>query len=112
SQIDEVEVDKEGRIIENCFIRYFDTELQNDDKESKRPDLNKMFTELVNHKRVKAIAVDFQCENNNEYFSFYSNTVQPKNEHFFVIDFVDGKINIDRNKNIATHLEWVMGNNS
>ncbi|HFN0789204.1 TPA: hypothetical protein ACHB2C_003330 [Klebsiella variicola subsp. variicola] len=112
SQIDEVEVDKEGRIIENCFIRYFDTELQNDDKESKRPDLNKMFTELVNHKRIKTIAVDFRYKNNNEYFSFYSNTVQSKNEHFFVIDFVDGKINIDRNKNIATHMEWVMGNNS
>lgn len=35
-----------------------------------------------------------------------------KNEHFFVIDFVDGKINMDRNKNIATHMEWVMGKNS
>ena len=71
-----------------------------------------MFTELVNHKRIKTIAVDFRYKNNNEYFSFYSNTVQSKSEHFFVIDFVDGKINIDRNKNIATHMEWVMGNNS
>lgn len=71
-----------------------------------------MFTELVNHKRIKTIAVDFRYENNNEYFSFYSNTVQLKNEHFFVIDFVDGKINMDRNKNIATHMEWVMGKNS
>ncbi|EBQ9598980.1 hypothetical protein E0601_02905 [Salmonella enterica subsp. enterica serovar Carmel] len=112
SQIDEVEVDKEGRIIENCFIRYFDTELQNDDKESKRPDLNNMFIDLVNHKKIKTIAVSLQYENNNEYFCFYSNSVQPQNDHFFVIDFVDGKVNIDRNKNLDAHMELVMGNHS
>ncbi|NIC26384.1 hypothetical protein [Serratia plymuthica] len=112
SQIDEVEVDKEGRIIENCFIRYFDAELQDDDKESKRPDLNNMFIDLVNHKKIKEIAVNLQYENNNEYFCFYSKSALQKNDHFFVIDFVDGKINLDRNKERTTHMEKILGNHS
>ncbi|MBC3227477.1 hypothetical protein [Serratia fonticola] len=112
SLMNEIEVDKEGRVIENCFIRYFDTKIQDDDKESKRSDLNNMFTDLVKKKRIKSIAVNLQYESSNEYFCFYSRSVVPQNDHFFVIDFVDEKINLDRNKDLAVHMQLIMDNSS
>ncbi|HIE6128574.1 TPA: hypothetical protein ACXN4M_001045 [Proteus mirabilis] len=110
SLMDEVEVDKEGRIIENCFIRYFDTKIQDDDKESKRPDLNNMFIDIVKNKKIKSIAVNLQYENANEYYRFYSRNVEPKNNHFFVIDFVEDKILLNRGKNMAEHMQLMMNN--
>lgn len=108
SQLDEVQVDKEGRVIENCFIRYFDSKLQDDDKGSKRTSLNNMFTDFVNHKKIKEIAVNLQYENNNEYFCFYSKNVSPRNEHFFVIDFTNGSINMNREVNRTDHMEKII----
>lgn len=110
SLMDEMEVDKEGKIIENCFIRYFDTKIQDDDKESKRSDLNGMFTDFVENKNIKSIAVNLQYENYNEYYCFYSGTVAPKNNHFFVIDFIDRRINLDRSKELNEHLKLMMNN--
>ncbi|EES4393003.1 hypothetical protein V9O26_001879 [Escherichia coli] len=109
SLLDEIDVDNEGRIIENCLIRYFDPKLQDDDKESKRSDLNKMFMDLVENKKIKKIYVNFQYERNNEYFCFYSKVVPPKFHHFFVLDFSDGKINIDRDQDMMTQMALCMG---
>lgn len=109
SQLDEIEVDNEGRIIENCFIRYFDPKLQDDDKESKRLDLNKMFMDLVKNKKIKKISVNLQYEMNNEYFCFYSKVVPPQTDHFFVLDFADDKVNIDRDQDMTTQMALYMG---
>jgi len=111
SQLDEVEVDNEGRIIENCFIRYFDPRLQDDDKDSKRSDLNKMFLDLVKNKMIKKISVNFQYEMKNEYFCFYSKAVPPQTNHFFVLDFANDKVNLDRSQDMMTQMALSMGGN-
>lgn len=68
-----------------------------------------MFIDLVKNKKI---AVNLQYENPNEYFCFYSNSVCPQNDNFFVIDFVDGKIYLDRNKELDTHMKLIMDNYS
>ncbi|EOK9079478.1 hypothetical protein ACIU2E_RS25525, partial [Escherichia coli] len=62
SLLDEIDVDNEGRIIESCLIRYFDPKLQDDDKESKRSDLNKMFMDLVENKKLKKYTLIFNMK--------------------------------------------------
>ncbi|EPB6467310.1 hypothetical protein ACQUW4_001933 [Cronobacter dublinensis] len=109
SQLDEVDIDNEGRIIENCFIRYFDPKIQDDDKDSKRPDLNRMFLDLVRNKMIKKISVNLQYEMKNEYFCFYSKVVPPQSHHFFVLDFTNDKVNIYRDKDMMTQMALSMG---
>lgn len=109
SQLDEIEVDNEGGVIENCFIRYFDPKLPDDDKESKRSDLNKMFMDLVKIKKLKKIYINLHYEMNNENFCFYSKVVPSKTDHFFVLNFSDGKVNIDRGQDMTTQMALCMG---
>lgn len=85
--------------------------VSNDDKDSKRSDLNKMFLDLVKNKMIKKISVNFQYEMKNEYFCFYSKAVPPQTNHFFVLDFANDKVNLDRSQDMMTQMALSMGGN-
>lgn len=45
---------------------------------------------------------------NNAYFCFYSKVVSPQADHFFVLDFADDKINIDRDQDMTSQMALYM----
>lgn len=83
SMIDEVKVDLEGRIIEKALIHYFNTELQEVNKQSEETELINSLGVLANVNKINSITIHIEMDEQNEQYRFFSRSVNPAYKHIF-----------------------------
>ena len=92
----EIDVEKEGNIIEKSFILYFDSEHQNRNKLNESNELKNEIKYLLN-KNINSINFYYEIDGNNDYGFLSSSKVLPDHIHSFNISYDNENININRN---------------
>ncbi|PJG84345.1 hypothetical protein [Conservatibacter flavescens] len=95
--INEINADKEGKIIEKCFISYFDSNLQDNNKKSEEGSLKNNLFMLKSEFNISKIDVYYNQINETDYTLFSSNSVRAMNEHYFSVSLIDDNVVIKRN---------------
>jgi hypothetical protein len=80
---DEIKVDLEGKIIEKCFILYFDSENQFRNKAKERTELINNLKHLGQENKIRAIHICYEPDGPSEYSVLCSSKVEPKSRHVF-----------------------------
>ncbi|MCX8964389.1 hypothetical protein EHW66_04990 [Erwinia psidii] len=81
----EVDVDLEGKILEKCFIFYFDSVNQSRNKEIEWQELEKNLLKLAQKNKIKAIHIHYEFKEVNDYGIFSSSRVPASERHFFTV---------------------------
>jgi len=84
SMINEIDAEAEGKIIEKILITYFDTPLQDDNRIAEEGELKNSLAKFLNKNRIASIHFQIEMDEPNEYFRFFSKTMQPTDRHNFV----------------------------
>lgn len=95
SMIDEVKVEKEGRIIEKAFRFYFDSNTQIRHRPTERRELINDLKNISNECRIKCLHILFAVEGESEYYKFNSSLISPKHEHCFTVELAQNDISIN-----------------
>jgi len=83
SMIDEVKVDKEGFVIEKCFIFYFDSINQTKNKMKEKKEIENDLLFFANNHKINSVSMCFEVDSESEYYKFSSSKVKGKNRHVF-----------------------------
>ncbi|WP_198304511.1 hypothetical protein [Arcobacter vandammei] len=89
---DEVDVNTEGLIIEKCFILYFNAINQSRNKNNELSELKNTLKKLSIKNKINSIYINYELENNSEYWKFYSENVKPTDKHNFKISLNENKV--------------------
>lgn len=80
---DEIKIDLEGEILEKCFLLYFDSKVQNRNKEKERSKMKNDMFKILKENDIKKIHVYSEIEEESEYYKFFSSSVESKKAHVF-----------------------------
>lgn len=75
-------IEKEGTILENCLLLYFNP-IEN---RNRTIEIENNLLTLSEEYDITNITIHFEMEQRNEYFTFYSKTVDPKECHLFTCE--------------------------
>ncbi|MBA6131726.1 MULTISPECIES: hypothetical protein [Pseudomonas] len=92
---DEVNVDLEGKIIEKCFILYFDAAGQDRNKKNELAELAKNLRRLSEERKINRIFVHYEFENLTEYGVFSSSEISKNIRHVFTVKVTDAGVEIE-----------------
>lgn len=96
SMIDEVKVDEEGRIIEKALIRYFQTESQEVNRQSEEKELENSLIKLAAKHKIKSLSVHIEMDTPNEYYRFFSRSIDPSDKHIFTCQLSGNSVEIEK----------------
>ncbi|PZW69867.1 hypothetical protein F471_01197 [Pseudomonas sp. URMO17WK12:I1] len=82
---DEIDVELEGKLLEKCFIFYFDSINQSRNKDKELLELKSSLHKISVENKINAIHVCYELEEPNEYGVFSSSRVTPKSGHVFTV---------------------------
>ncbi|MEN3275064.1 MAG: hypothetical protein V7631_854 [Massilia sp.] len=82
---DEVTVDLEGKILEKCFIMYFDSENQSMNKTKERAELVNNLKRLGRENRIGAVHIRYEPEGTSLLSTLCSSNVAPTSRHVFTV---------------------------
>lgn len=91
---DEVNVELEGKILEKCFIFYFDAAGQNRNKKNELAEFKKNLQSISREQKITKIRVHYEFEEPNEYGVFSSSKIRPIKRHVFTIEITEEGIKI------------------
>lgn len=100
AMIDEVNVDKEGSIIEKAFIMYFNSPIQYRNRTNEYAELKNSLIELSSDFNIESIQIIYEIEGNEEWKKLYSDFVPAQHCHEFFISIKDGDIFLARDFNM------------
>lgn len=103
---DEIGAELEGKIIEKCFILYFDSKNQTKNKEKERSELTNNLRKIIDENRIRAIHIGYGFEEAHEYGFFASSSIPPSHEHIFNVKVVDSKLEINRGSEQFEAVNW------
>ncbi len=98
SMTDEIGAELEGKIIEKCFIFYFDAINQSRNKNKELTELKNSLSQIAHVNKIKSIAFYYEFEEVNDYAVFSSSIVKPDFCHRFSVSLENGNVKIDRNQ--------------
>lgn len=82
---DELDAELEGKLIEKCFIFYFDALSQNRNKDTEMKELKNNLDKIHNENKINKVNFIYEFEEDNEYGVFSSSKVSPSVNHTFHI---------------------------
>ncbi|MBL0458624.1 hypothetical protein JD499_15685 [Aeromonas enteropelogenes] len=85
SMTDEIDVDTEGRIIEKCFIEYFNSRSQNKNRTKEHDELRKNIFKLKYDHRIRSLQFYYEIDGDCDYFTLGSSSISPSRCHMFTI---------------------------
>lgn len=85
AMIDEIDVELEGKILEKCFIEYFDSSNQLENKDKERAELRNNLTKLARDNRINSILVNYEFGLDTEYWHFSSSSRSINRKHTFIV---------------------------
>ncbi|HJV72726.1 MAG TPA: hypothetical protein VJ654_00765 [Noviherbaspirillum sp.] len=92
AMIDEIQVEKEGKILEKCLILYFGAANQMRNRENEERELQNNLIQLANENKITAITMHYEMEEPSEYFRFNSSSISPKDRHLFTCTIKDDNL--------------------
>lgn len=96
AMIDEIGADLEGKVIEKCFIFYFDAFNQNRNKINELSELKNSLLKIAKENNINSIFFYYEFEETNDYATFSSSKVEASFCHRFSVHIDDDKVNINR----------------
>ncbi len=97
---DEVNVELEGKLIEKCFIFYFDSINQSRNKNKELLELKKSLHKISAENKINSIHVCYEFEEPNEYGLFSSSKVPPQLGHIFTVKKTEEDVEITNGSEI------------
>lgn len=94
SMTDELDVELEGKLIEKCFIFYFDALSQNRNKDQEIRELKNYLDKINNENNINRVNFIYEFEEENEYGVFSSSKVPPSVNHTFNVTKVEDEVKI------------------
>jgi hypothetical protein len=95
SMIDEINADKEGSILEKCFIFYFDSKNQYRNKKSEKSDIENRLKELIKNNNINDIQINYEVDDDSEYYHFFSSKIESNVHHRFTCKLKNETLNIE-----------------
>lgn len=92
SMTDEITVDLEGRILEKCFIFYFDSDNQFRNKPKERAELINSLQRLSSDNKIRSVHICYEPDDSGEPIILYSSKVEPRSRHVFNVKLDDNKL--------------------
>jgi len=92
---DELDVELEGKLIEKCFIFYFDALSQNRNKDQEMTELKNSLDKINNENKINRVNFIYEFEEENEYGVFSSSKVLPSINHTFNVIKVEDDVKIN-----------------
>ncbi|GAA0832263.1 hypothetical protein GCM10009112_18680 [Marinomonas arenicola] len=96
SMTDEIGADDEGKIIEKCFLFYFDAINQSRNKEKELSELKNNLIGLAENNNIDSVSFYYEFEEVNDYGTFSSTKVKPSDSHRFTVSIENGDVKINR----------------
>lgn len=100
SMTDEVQVDKEGLIVEKCLIMYFDSENQTKNRVNETTELENSLVALAGENKIASISMIYEMDEPSEYFKFGSSSIAASDRHVFSCTMKNGKLELERSSKI------------
>lgn len=94
SMIDEITAELEGKLIEKCFISYFNSSLQWKNKIGEQQELNNNLTRIAKKNKINSIQIHYEVSGNSEYWNFQSTHIPPSARHLFTVETRDDTVHI------------------
>lgn len=104
SMTDEIQVDREGLIIEKCLILYFDSANQTKNRANEITELENSLIALANENKISSISMMYEMDVPSEYFEFGSATVVSSDRHVFSYTIRDGMLELERSSKMLDEL--------
>ena len=100
SMIDEIDVEKEGSILEKCLIFYFDSDLQFRNRNTEKSDLENSLKEILNTNNISEIQINYEVDDSSDYYNFSSSKISKQSNHQFTCYLENGSLNIEKGSSI------------
>lgn len=98
--IDEVQVDREGLLLEKCLILYFASDDQTRNRENERRELENNLLQLASEHNIRSVTLAYELEEPNEYFMFGSSAVPAEDVHLFTFSMEGEKLILERGNTV------------
>lgn len=85
SMTNEIGAEIEGKLIEKCFIFYFDSIYQTKNRDKEMGELKNNLIKLSNENKISSIQFCYELESPNDYWKFFSSKISPKHRHVFTV---------------------------
>lgn len=95
SMIDELDVQREGELIERAFIAYFDSRFQPESGASERAKLKSLLDRIKSERNIEEVVVDFEVEEPSPYYRFCSQARAAADRHVFRCSVNNNRLSID-----------------
>ena len=96
SMTDEIGADDEGKIIEKCFLFYFDAFNQSRNKKNELSELKNNLINLAENNNINSVSFYYEFEDVNDYGTFSSTKVKPNHSHRFSVSIKNNDVEISR----------------
>ncbi len=96
SMIDEIPTKREGLVVENALIAYFNCASQHLNRKKERSELRNQLASLAEEHKIQSVSMHLEMESPNEYFVFGSDTVPPALSHSFLYRYINAKVEVER----------------
>ncbi|MET0107412.1 MAG: hypothetical protein ABW084_00800 [Candidatus Thiodiazotropha sp.] len=106
SMTDEIGAELEGKVIEKCFILYFDSDNQTKNKEKERSELTNNLLDMVDNNKINAVHVGYGFEEAHDYVFFSSSAIPPSHKHIFNVRVVNGELDINKGSGQFEAVGW------
>lgn len=95
SMVDEIDVDKEGFVIEKSFIFYFDSDNQVKNKAKEKTEIENNLLDFIEKHNINSIQIHFEVDDKSEYYKFSSSKITAKHQHVFTAKLNNNSLLID-----------------
>ena len=92
SMTDEIDVEKEGDILEKAFIIHFSSENQLNNLDREIGQFRNNLIEIANNNKIKKINMGYEVDDISEYYKFGSSLIKPKHNHTFSFSIGEGSL--------------------
>jgi len=96
SMTDEIESELEGKVIEKCFIFYFDAINQSRNKKKELSELKNSLIKMAQENKIGSITFYYEFEDVNDYAIFSSSLVEPSYCHRFSVCLENDNVEVKR----------------
>lgn len=92
SMTDEIDVEKEGDILEKSLILHFSSENQMNNIGKELGELKNNLAMIADSNHINKITMGYEVDDISEYYRFGSSTIAPKHNHTFCFSVENGKL--------------------
>jgi hypothetical protein len=96
SMTDEIGSELEGKVIEKCFIFYFDAINQSRNKKTELSELKNSLVKMAQENKIGSINFYYEFEDVNDYAIFSSSSVKPNYCHRFSVSLESNHVEVKR----------------